>query len=165
MCQAARTIEDFQFRRKCQITAGLSLVVYLLCSQTSLRTGDAHLGLVLSGLSGAAFSTELISVGLLIMRLRDEFQRALLVRSFLWATVVTMVVTMIWGSMEMHAHGQMPHLDLIWIPLALVAEQLKVSRQSVNAIETGKYDPSLPLAFKLAKLFGLPLEQIFSDQL
>ena len=48
---------------------------------------------------------------------------------------------------------------------AELAEQLKVSRQSVNAIETGKYDPSLPLAFKLAKLFGLPLEQIFSDQL
>jgi putative transcriptional regulator len=45
-----------------------------------------------------------------------------------------------------------------------LAQQLEVSRQSVNAIETGKYDPSLPLAFKLAKLFGLPLEQIFSDQ-
>lgn len=45
-----------------------------------------------------------------------------------------------------------------------LAQQLEVSRQSVNAIETGKYDPSLPLAFKLAKLFDLPLEQIFSDQ-
>jgi putative transcriptional regulator len=38
-----------------------------------------------------------------------------------------------------------------------------VSRQSINAIETGKYDPSLPLAFKLARLFRLPLEQIFLD--
>jgi putative transcriptional regulator len=45
-----------------------------------------------------------------------------------------------------------------------LAVRLEVSRQSVNAIETGKYDPSLPLAFKLARLFGLPLEQIFSDQ-
>ncbi len=45
-----------------------------------------------------------------------------------------------------------------------LAQRLGVSRQSVNAIETGKYDPSLPLAFKLAKLFELPLEQIFSDQ-
>jgi len=44
-----------------------------------------------------------------------------------------------------------------------LAQRLEVSRQSVNAIETGKYDPSLPLAFKLAKLFELPLEQIFSD--
>jgi putative transcriptional regulator len=44
-----------------------------------------------------------------------------------------------------------------------LAERLDVSRQSVNAIETGKYDPSLPLAFKIARLFGLPIEQIFSD--
>ena len=44
-----------------------------------------------------------------------------------------------------------------------LATRLEVSRQSVNAIETGKYDPSLPLAFKLARLFELPIEQIFSD--
>jgi putative transcriptional regulator len=43
-----------------------------------------------------------------------------------------------------------------------LAEKLDVSRQSVNAIETGKYDPSLPLAFKIAALFALPIEQIFS---
>jgi len=44
-----------------------------------------------------------------------------------------------------------------------LAERLEVSRQSVNAIETGKYDPSLPLAFRIAKLFALPIESIFSD--
>jgi len=44
-----------------------------------------------------------------------------------------------------------------------LAEQLSVSRQTINAIETGKYDPSLPLAFKLARLFALPIEEIFSD--
>jgi putative transcriptional regulator len=42
-----------------------------------------------------------------------------------------------------------------------LAERLDVSRQSVNAIETGKYDPSLPLAFRIAAVFGLPIEQIF----
>ena len=41
--------------------------------------------------------------------------------------------------------------------------RLGVSRQAVNAIETGKYDPSLPLAFKLARLFGKPIEEIFDD--
>jgi putative transcriptional regulator len=46
---------------------------------------------------------------------------------------------------------------------AELAERLDVSRQSVNAIETGKYDPSLPLAFKIARLFGLPIEAIFED--
>jgi len=42
-----------------------------------------------------------------------------------------------------------------------LAERLDVSRQSVNAIETGKYDPSLPLALKIARLFGQPVEGIF----
>ena len=42
-----------------------------------------------------------------------------------------------------------------------LAEKLGVSRQTVNAIETEKYDPSLPLAFKLARLFKLPIEEIF----
>jgi putative transcriptional regulator len=45
-----------------------------------------------------------------------------------------------------------------------LADRLEVSRQSVNAIETGKYDPSLPLAFKLARLFATTIESIFTDQ-
>lgn len=46
---------------------------------------------------------------------------------------------------------------------AELAARLDVSRQSVNAIETGKYDPSLPLAFRIARLFDLPIEAIFED--
>lgn len=45
-----------------------------------------------------------------------------------------------------------------------LADRLEVSRQSVNAIETGKYDPSLPLAFRIARVFAMPIEQIFSDE-
>lgn len=45
-----------------------------------------------------------------------------------------------------------------------LAERLDVSRQAVNAIETGKHDPSLPLAFRLARLFELSIEEIFDDQ-
>ena len=44
-----------------------------------------------------------------------------------------------------------------------LAKKLEVSRQSVNAIETGKYDPSLPLAFKIAKVFGKKIEEIFEE--
>ena len=44
---------------------------------------------------------------------------------------------------------------------AELAERLKVSRQTVNAIETGRYDPSLPLAFRVAKVFGKLIEEIF----
>ena len=46
---------------------------------------------------------------------------------------------------------------------AVMAEKLGVSRQSINAIETGRYDPSLPLAFRIARTFGVPIEAIFDD--
>jgi putative transcriptional regulator len=47
---------------------------------------------------------------------------------------------------------------------AELAKALEVSRQSVNAIETGRFDPSLPLAFKLARLFKIPIEEIFTEE-
>ena len=43
----------------------------------------------------------------------------------------------------------------------VLADRLEVSRQSVNAIETGRYDPSLPLAFKIAEVFAMAIEDIF----
>ncbi|MBZ5636528.1 MAG: helix-turn-helix transcriptional regulator [Acidobacteriia bacterium] len=46
---------------------------------------------------------------------------------------------------------------------AQLADALDVSRQTINAIETGKFDPSLPLAFRAARLFGLRIEEIFHD--
>lgn len=48
-----------------------------------------------------------------------------------------------------------------WSQSAL-ADALGVSRQTINAIETGKYDPGLPLAFRIARLFGMPIEAIFT---
>lgn len=47
---------------------------------------------------------------------------------------------------------------------AELAQHLDVSRQAVNAIETGKHDPSLPLAFRIARLFGTTIEEIFDDE-
>ena len=46
---------------------------------------------------------------------------------------------------------------------AQLAQELRVSRRTISAIETGKYDPSLPLAFKIARLFRRPIEDIFQD--
>jgi len=46
---------------------------------------------------------------------------------------------------------------------AALAEKLEVSRQTINAIEKEKYDPSLPLAFKISRLFGMPIEDIFIE--
>jgi len=47
---------------------------------------------------------------------------------------------------------------------AELADALDVSRQTVNAIETGKFDPSLPLAFRAARLFGMHIEELFHDE-
>ena len=60
----------------------------------------------------------------------------------------------------MNNHVRALRSDRNWSQADL-AERLEVSRQTVNAIETGKYDPSLPLAFKIARLFGRPIESIF----
>lgn len=61
-------------------------------------------------------------------------------------------------------HNRLKDLRAVhgWSQAAL-GERLDISRQSVNAIETGRYDPSLPLAFKIARLFGEPIEAIFND--
>jgi putative transcriptional regulator len=57
-------------------------------------------------------------------------------------------------------HVRQLRSELGWSQADL-AQRLDVSRQTINAIETGKYDPSLPLAFKLARLFGRTIETIF----
>jgi putative transcriptional regulator len=57
---------------------------------------------------------------------------------------------------ELRAAKEWSQLDL--------AEKLEVSRQTINAIETERYDPSLPLAFKMARLFKLPIEEIFTNE-
>ena len=133
MCQAAKSPADRRFRRHCQIATGLSLVVFTVCSQAALRLHGNPMGLVLSGFAGAAFFAELVSVGLFTTRLRDEFQRTLLLRSFVWATLITMGCTTVWGFVEMHSHGTVPHLDVIWIPMILVcftsAAKLLIFRQ------------------------------------
>jgi putative transcriptional regulator len=70
-----------------------------------------------------------------------------------WWGVVIMAVSMNNNLHVLRAERRWSQADL--------AEKLGVSRQTINAIETGKYDPSLPLAFKIARLFEKPIEQVF----
>ena len=60
----------------------------------------------------------------------------------------------------MKSHLRVLRAERDWSQAEL-AERLEVSRQTVNAIETGRYDPSLPLAFRIAKVFGKLIEEIF----
>ncbi len=120
MCQEAKSENNRRLRRRCRIAVGLCLLTYSVCSQTALRVENASFRLALSGVAGAAFFAELVSVGILITRLRDEFQRMLLLRSFLWGTLVTMAFATIWGFMEVHGGSEIPHINLLWVPIALI---------------------------------------------
>jgi putative transcriptional regulator len=66
------------------------------------------------------------------------------------------------GRIEMKNRLKVLRAERNWSQADL-AEHLDVSRQAVNAIETGKHDPSLPLAFRIARLFAMPIEVIFDD--
>ena len=133
MRQAIKNPADRQFRRRCQIAISSSLVLYIVCSQLSLRYPHGLFSLVLAGLAGAFFFTELVSVAFLVVRIRDEFQRILLTRSFIWATVITMGFATIWGFVELHSHGTVPHLPILLLPVILVcvtaAAKLLIFRQ------------------------------------
>ena len=64
--------------------------------------------------------------------------------------------------LDMENRVRQLRLERYWTQQDL-ALRIEVSRQSVNAIETGKYDPSLPLAFRIAELFGLAIEDVFTS--
>ncbi len=133
MCQVIRNSADRRFRRRCQIIISASLVLFLVCSQLSLHHPTGVLSLTLAGLAGAFFFAELIGVGLLVFRIRDEFQRILLTRSFIWATIITMAFTTIWGFIELHAHDHLGRLPVLCIPFILIfttaAAKLLIFRQ------------------------------------
>jgi hypothetical protein len=120
MCKAPKNPADREYRRRCQVIACFSLVFYIAFSQLSLRYPHGVLSLVLAGLAGACFFTELVSLGFLTMRLRDEFQRILLTRSFVWATVITMALSTVWGFVELHSHGTVPHVPILALPAILI---------------------------------------------
>ena len=72
------------------------------------------------------------------------------------------LVVAVAGTLTMNNQLKVLRAQRDWSQADL-AEQLGVSRQTVNALETGRYDPSLPLAFRIARTFGLPIESIFSE--
>lgn len=66
------------------------------------------------------------------------------------------------GALTMENRLKVLRAERDWSQAELAA-RLGVSRQTVNALETGRYDPSLPLAFRIARTFALPIESIFSE--
>ena len=112
------------------------------------------------------------------VRAMDEMQRRVHLEGVAFAFVVTVLITLSWGLLASAVGNRESNRDETiqmknrlrderakreWSQAEL-AERLSVSRQTVNAIETGKYDPSLPLAFRLAEVFGAKIEELFQPE-
>jgi hypothetical protein len=121
MCQVVQNPADRLFARRCQKITGLSLIGYLACAHFIPGMPTGRVKLVLAGLAGAFFFTLLISSGLLVLSKKDEFQRILLTRSFLWATVITMGFAIIWGFVDLFSPNSVPHIPLIFLPMILIS--------------------------------------------
>lgn len=117
---AARTPADRLLNRRYQRVTAACFLLYLACSQIAQRFPLSPLRLTLAGLSGCFFVAMVIGAGLRILRLRDEFQRILLTRSFVWATVITMAVATVWGFVETFSRGTVGHLPTILLPAILI---------------------------------------------
>ena len=120
MCQAIRNPADRRFARNCQKVTGICLIGYLICVHFVLDKPVSLSRLVLAGVTGTFLFALLISSGLLLLRKRDEFQRILLTRSFLWATIITMGFTTIWGFVQLFSRGTLPAFQIIWLPVILI---------------------------------------------
>ena len=120
LSKSLRTPAARLFARKCQVAGVLSLFGYIALSQTALRLPLGPLHTVLLALAGLFFFAELIALGLLVNRKFDEFQRVLLIRSFVWATVITMGLTTVEGFVELGSHGTAPRVPLGYVPVVLL---------------------------------------------
>ena len=125
--------KDREYVRRNQIIAAVGVAIYVPCMQLATRANETWIKIPLAILAGTAFFAELVAVGLLLNRRMDEFQRALLLRSFLWATVVTMGLVTVWGFIDLCSHHTAGRVDIIWVPLILIcitaAAKLLIFRQ------------------------------------
>jgi hypothetical protein len=138
MCQPVKNPADLKYRRRCQRAASLCLVAYLFCFY-HLRPATGPLSLIVSGIAGAFYFGLFVSLGLMVVRKFDEFQRILLAQSFIWATVITMSITTIWGFIELGSHGAVPRLPIVFLPIFLLcvtaAAKLLIFRQHRSPVE------------------------------
>jgi putative transcriptional regulator len=162
------------------IVVSFAYVGSLFMASQLIESGAAitPLAVLLALIPGIAVSGYFWAIGRLILEQKDEFQRMLIVRQALIATAIALSVAdclvlwpWCWGNLQQgtawlswrdNVKNRLKVLraERDWSQQDL-ATKLEVSRQSVNAIETGRYDPSLPLAFKIADVFALAIEDIF----
>ena len=121
MSSCSSTPAKRQFRFRCIAVAFGCLAAYFVTFYAIPRPSTGLIPLILAAISGAFYFAFFVTVGVLAFGLRDEFQRVLLTRAFLWATIITMGITMIWGFVELGSHDTVPHLPVLILPAVLVA--------------------------------------------
>ena len=120
MPDSPRKLADRPFVRRCQIVGCLSLVGYILLSQYALNLAIGPVRFSLAGLSGVFFFAEIVACALIVYRKFDEFQRILLLRSFVWATVITVGLATVWGFADLSSHGKLPRFPLAMLIVVLL---------------------------------------------
>ena len=118
-------------RRRYQAAAIACLLGYFLFLYGIPVTGTPHL--VLAGVAGVFWFGLLVFAGLVVIGRFDEFQRILIARSFIWASILTMGIITLWGFVEMASHNTVPHFPIIFLPVLLLvitaAAKLFIFRQ------------------------------------
>lgn len=106
--------------RRYQRFTGVCLLGYLATLQTTLRMSPGLFRLALATLTGCFIFALLVGAGLRVLNMQDEFQRVLLQRSFVWATIVTTGLATIWGFVETYSQTTVPQVPVIFLPLILI---------------------------------------------
>ncbi len=120
LCCQPNNPADRKFIRRGQIITSVCLIAYLVCAQIIRDKPVTPTRIVFAALAGAFFFALLVNSGTLVLRRFDEFQRILLTRSFVWATVITMGFATVWGMAELFSHDTIPQVSLVWLPIILV---------------------------------------------
>ena len=120
MSDCLKTPANRRLRIRWISVAFACLASYLVAFYAIPHPPDGPLPLILAGVAGAFYFSFFVAVGVLTYSIRDEFQRALLVRSFVSATILTMGITMIWGFVELGSHNTIRHLPVLIQPALLV---------------------------------------------
>lgn len=121
MPECSSTPAKRRFRIRCVAVGFCFIALYLVTFYAVPRPANGPLPLILAGLAGAFYFAFFVTVGVLALGIRDEFQRVLLTRAFLWATIITMGLAMVWGFVELGSHNTVPHLPVLILPALLVA--------------------------------------------
>ena len=119
MCDTPKNPSHRRLIRLYKLSAIVCVLGYFTCFY-GLRPTTGPLSFVLAGIAGVFYFGLFVSFALIVVRRFDEFQRILLARSFIWATVMTMGLSTVWGFIELGDHNRTPRFPVVFLPIVLL---------------------------------------------